>query len=156
MFLLDSSLIVAYSNEADENHERALQVVRDLDRGRYGTPVITDYIFDEVVAVMLIRTKKVEKVFELGEALLNSTLLLRIDEHLFSLAWSIFKEQRRPMFSFTDCASIATCRANGISNIATFDEDFKKLEGYTIIGLPPTPSKDAPPYSSGHISPSPP
>lgn len=136
MILLDSSLIVAYSNEIDENHSRALQIVRDLDVGRYGTPVITDYIFDEVVTVMLIKTKNLEKVFELGETLLNSTLFFRIDENLFSLAWSIFKEQRKPIFSFTDCASIAVCRINGISNIATFDEDFKKLKGYTIIGPP--------------------
>ncbi|MBS7612124.1 type II toxin-antitoxin system VapC family toxin [Candidatus Bathyarchaeota archaeon] len=143
MILLDSTLIVAYSNEADENHAKALQVVKDLDRGRYGTPVITDYIFDEVVTVMLIRTKSVEKVFELGETLLNSTLLLRIDEHMFSLAWSIFKEQKKPTFSFTDCTNIAVCRVNGISNIATFDEDFQKLEGYTIVGLSPTTSKDA-------------
>ncbi|MBS7610322.1 type II toxin-antitoxin system VapC family toxin [Candidatus Bathyarchaeota archaeon] len=135
MILLDSSVIVAYSNEADENHEKALQVVKDLDRGKYGTPVITDYIFDEVVTVMLIRTKNLEKASELGGTLLNSTLLLRIDEHLFSLAWSIFKEQRKPTFSFTDCTSIAVCRANGISNIATFDEDFQKLDGCTIVGL---------------------
>jgi len=27
------------------------------------------------------------------------------------------------MFSFTDCTSVATCRVNGISNIATFDDD---------------------------------
>jgi len=30
MILLDSSLIVAYSNEADENHEKALEIVKDL------------------------------------------------------------------------------------------------------------------------------
>jgi len=42
MIFLDSSLMVAYSNEADENHEKALKIARDLDRGRYGTPVITD------------------------------------------------------------------------------------------------------------------
>ena len=38
------------------------------------------------------------------------------------------------MFSFTDCATTAVCRANGISNIATFDEAFQKLEVCTIFG----------------------
>jgi len=32
MIILDSSLIVAYSNEADENHEKALKIVKDLMR----------------------------------------------------------------------------------------------------------------------------
>ena len=72
MILLDSSLIVAYSNEADENHEKALKIVREMEKGRYGTLIITDYIFDEVVTVMLVKTKNLEKVSELGEALLNS------------------------------------------------------------------------------------
>jgi len=135
MILLDSSLIVAYSNKADENHARALQIIKSLERGKYGTPVITDYIFDEVVTVMLVKTRNLERVSELGETLLNSTVLFRIDEDLFNRAWSIFKEQRKPEFSFTDCATIAVCKANGISNIATFDEDFQKLDGYNIIGL---------------------
>lgn len=134
MILLDSSLIVAYSNEADENHAKALQIVEDLERGKYGTLVITDYIFDEVVTVMLVKTKNLEKVLELGETLLNSTLLFRINEDLFNQAWRLFKEQGKPKFSFTDCTSIAVCRANGISNIATFDEDFLKLGEYNIIG----------------------
>ncbi|MEM2913691.1 MAG: PIN domain-containing protein [Candidatus Bathyarchaeia archaeon] len=134
MILLDSSLIVAYSNEADENHAKALQIVEDLERGKYGTLVITDYIFDEVVTVMLVKTKNLEKVLELGETLLNSTLLFRINEDLFNQAWRLFKEQGKPKFSFTDCTSIAVCRANGISNIATFDEDFLKLGEYKIIG----------------------
>jgi len=133
MILLDSSLIVAYSNEADENHEKALKIIKDLERGKYGTPIITDYIFDEIVTVMLVKTKNLKKVLELGEALLNSALLFKVDEEIFHLAWNIFKEQRKPRFSFTDCTIIATCKVNGIRNIATFDQDFKRLKGYTII-----------------------
>jgi len=132
MIFLDSSFIIAYLNEADENHAKSLNIVKDIDRGRYGTPVITDYIFDEVVTVMLIKTKNLEKVIQAGEIILNSSLLFRIDENLFNLVWKIFKEQQKPMFSFTDCATIAICRTNGISNIATFDKDFKKLE-FNII-----------------------
>jgi len=52
LILLDSSLIVAYSNQADENHAKAKQVVEDVAKERYGTPVITDYVFDEVVTVI--------------------------------------------------------------------------------------------------------
>jgi len=82
---------------------------------------------------MLIKTKNIQKVSELGEALLNSTLLFRVDEDTFNSAWKIFKEQGKPRFSFTDCTSIAICKRNGISKIATFDQDFKRIEEYTII-----------------------
>ena len=134
MILLDSSFIVAYLNEVDENHTKALQIAEDIDKGKYGTPVITDYIFDEVITVMLIKVRDIEKVSEVGEALLNSTLLLRVSEHTFNLAWSIFKEQDKPNFSFTDCTSIATCKVNRITKIATFDKDFQNLKEYIIIG----------------------
>ncbi len=134
MIFLDSSLIVAYLNDVDENHAKALKIIRDIDRDRYGTSVITDYIFDEVATVMLVRIKRIEKVVEAGDALLGTNLMLRINEHLFSSAWKIFKEQKKPALSFTDCTSIAVCRANGISTIATFDEDFKKFN-FNVIGL---------------------
>jgi len=134
MILLDSSLIVAYSNQVDQNHVKALEVVRDIDGGKYGTSVITDYIFDEVVTVMLVKTKSLRQVVDLGERLLSASLMFRIDEELFRSAWGIFKEQRGPRFSFTDCTSIAACRANGISTIGTFDEEFRDIEEFNIVG----------------------
>ena len=82
---------------------------------------------------MLAKTENLKKVLELGEALLNSTLLLRVNEEIFHSAWNIFKEQRKPRFSFTDCTTIAICKVNGIRNIATFDQDFKRLKAFTII-----------------------
>jgi len=135
MILLDSSLVVAYSNEADENHAKALQLMEDIDRGKYGSPAITDYIFDEVMTVMLFKTKNLNRSVELGETLLGANLLFRVDEDLFNLAWKTFKEQREPSLSFTDCTTIVVCRANGITNIATFDEDFRRLKQFEVVGL---------------------
>jgi predicted nucleic acid-binding protein len=134
VILLDSSLIVAYSNELDQNHIKAKQIIDDVAKERYGTPIITDYVFDEVVTVMLARTKSLARVTGLGETLLGATQLVRIDEGLFDMAWVIFKQQRKNKFSFTDCTSIAVCRAREISNVATFDEDFAELDAVNAIG----------------------
>ena len=134
MILLDSSLIIAYSNKSDVNHEKAIKIMKDVDRGRYGTPVITDYIFDEVVTVMLLKTKNLLEVVKLGETLINATLLFRVDENVFKLAWEIFKKQSKPRFSFTDCTNIATCRLYGITTIATFDKGFKGLKELNVVG----------------------
>ncbi len=133
MILLDSSFIVAYSNEADENHAKALQLAKDIDGGKYGAVAITDYIFDEVVTVMLIKTKDLGRVAELGEALLNAALLFRIGEDIFDLAWKTFKEQQAQRLSFTDCTSIVACRTNGISNVATFDRGLQRLREFNVL-----------------------
>jgi len=135
MIPLDSSFIVAHLNEADSNHCRAVQEVEVIEEGRYGSPAITDYIFDEIVTVMLTKTGRIERVSEIGEKLLNATVLIRINEELFNLSWRLSKEQEKPLFSFADCSSIAACNVNGISNIATFDEDFKRLEAFNITRL---------------------
>ena len=135
MILLDSSFIIAYSNEIDENHDKAFRIAKDINIGKYGAPVITDYIFDEVVTVMLIKTKNLMKVIELGGILLNATSLFKIDEDAFNLAWNIFKAQLKPSLSFTDCTSIAVCRINGISNIVPFDKKFYELKEFKVIGF---------------------
>jgi predicted nucleic acid-binding protein len=133
VILLDSSLIIAYSNESDENHADALNIIDDVVKEKYGPPVITDYIFDEVTTVMLVKTKNVNRVARFGEYLLAATSLVKVDESLFNLAWDVFKQQRKPAFSFTDCTTIATCRRNGISNIGTFDEAFAKLSEFKMV-----------------------
>ena len=134
MILLDSSLIVAYSNEADENHVKALRLMGTMDEGKYGTLSITDYVFDEVVTVMLLKTKDLARVADLGKNILDAIILFRIDEDAFDLAWRIFRDQLNEELSFTDCTTIAVCRMNGISNIGTFDEDFQKIEDLNVIG----------------------
>jgi len=135
MILLDSSFIIAYFNEADVNHAKALRMAKDIDDGKYGPTVITDYIFDEVITVMLYRTRKLKQVAEAGEMLLRANRLFTIDRDAFDSTWDIFKGQKGTTFSFTDCASIAICRANGISNVATFDEEFKRSEEPSVIGI---------------------
>jgi predicted nucleic acid-binding protein len=93
--------------EIDENHAKAEQVVDDLAKEKYGTPITTDYVFDEVVTVMLARTKSLARAIRLGEPLLEATQLVRIDDGLFDATWMIFKQQRKNRFSVTDCTSIA-------------------------------------------------
>jgi len=61
--------LIAYFNEADVNHAKALRMAKDIDDGKYGPTVITGYIFDEVITVMLYRTRKLKQVAEAGEML---------------------------------------------------------------------------------------
>ncbi|MGD0729475.1 MAG: PIN domain-containing protein [Candidatus Micrarchaeaceae archaeon] len=133
MIFLDSSFIIAYANEQDSLHDKALSIATDLDNGKYGTPVITDYVFDEVITTILVRTKNLKKVMEIGEKLLDTTLMLRIDVNLFDETWRNFKDQKEAKLSFTDCSIIVACKANGIATLATFDSDLKKLSKLSVI-----------------------
>ncbi len=95
---------------------------------------MTDYIFNETVTVSMMRIKDLGKVKWIGNYLLNSLKLIRIEEDVFFDAWSIFQSQKGTRLGFTDCTTIATMRHNDIENIATFDKDFTKINGINCIG----------------------
>jgi len=59
-----------------------------------------------------------------------STTIIRIDEEIFSEAWSIFRESRG--YSFTDCASFTVMKKYGIPIAFTFDRHFRD-EGFQTI-----------------------
>lgn len=53
----NASFFVAYHNSKDVNHEAAQALVREFE-GRSVLMVTTDYIFDEVMTVLLVRGNK--------------------------------------------------------------------------------------------------
>jgi predicted nucleic acid-binding protein len=95
--------------------------------------IITDYIFDESVTVTLTRSGNLERAVKLGDSLMDSLFLIRIDEDTFDYAWEIFGKQPMPDLSFTDCTTIAVCRSWGIPNIGTFDRGFLSI-GLNVVG----------------------
>jgi predicted nucleic acid-binding protein len=134
MIILDSSFIVSFAVETDTNHSKAVKIMDDIEKGKYGRLCITDYIFDETVTVIFIKTKKLAKGVSVGNALKKSVEIIDVDKNSFENAWNEFKRQKKTDFSFTDCTTIAVMRANEIKNIATFDEDFKKIGEINVIG----------------------
>ena len=122
---IDSSILVAYANKDDQNHAESEKIIGEIFSGKYGKPVISDYIFDEVVTVCLARTKSIEITKRVGNYLLNSqVILLKIDDDAFDEAWNIFSKSGK--LSFTDCATIALMKIVGISYLATFDKELSK------------------------------
>ncbi|MBI1935895.1 type II toxin-antitoxin system VapC family toxin [Candidatus Woesearchaeota archaeon] len=130
--MIDASVFCAYSNTRDVHHNNAVKVISDMLSDKYGSPITTDYIFDETVTVV---KRKCNRHFanEIGNFLLNSEFLVaRIDDFIFQKAWEICQEEDG--LSFTDCASIAFMRAFGIRYIATFDKGFKNRNEIEVIG----------------------
>ena len=133
MIILDSSFIVSYFNERDENHFKAVELMKDILNLKFGRIHITDYIFDETVTVSFIRLKKLHKVIEIGHELMGLARILEVENTHFLSSWDLFKRQRNTAFSFTDCTTISVMAENEIKNIATFDEDFKTVKEINVV-----------------------
>ena len=134
MIFIDSSLIVADKIENDQHHKEAAKTMNDIATGKYGNPLISDYIFDEILTVIFSRSKKLPIAIETGQEIRNSVEIRRITESDFEDAWQIFKNQKNTKLSFTDCTTLALMLKEGIRNIATFDQDFSKIKEINVVG----------------------
>ncbi len=107
--------------------------MQDIASSIHGEPAISDYVFDETVTVTLVRTGDLGKARLVGESMLESFRILRVDESIFQRAWRRFRNQKGTTFSFTDSTTIELMQENGIKNLATFDKEFSS-RGFMIIG----------------------
>jgi len=71
----------------------------------------------------------------LTEAMRESFIIKKVDDYVFQESWQNFCNQKSTNFSFTDCTIISLIKKGGIRNISTFDDDFKKVEGISVIGF---------------------
>ena len=122
MIFIDSSVFIAYANTKDFHHEKAVEIFGNAAEGIYGKALFSDYIFAEVVTVMLLKTGFIHTE-KFGKYLLSSEFeLLRVDKKAFERTWEIFR--RIKTMSFTDCSSLALMEFLEIRKIATFDKGF--------------------------------
>lgn len=128
MIILDTSFIISYFNTRDQNHSKAAKLMKQMQE-----PLcLTDYIFDETVTVSLIRLKSIEKASKIGD-ILKSLRIIDVEKSGFDKAWDLFCKQKDTTLSFTDCTTISIMQENYIEKIATFDEDFYKIKGITVV-----------------------
>jgi len=133
VIVLDTSFLVAYHNERDQQHAKAVQAMREfLDDGRWGVGLLLEYVFLEVVTVLLIRRDHAVAA-NVGERLLNAAELDFIPcSDIFIETTKAFAAQRNTQLSFADMAIAVTARAKADSQILTFDAEFKKLPGIRV------------------------
>jgi len=134
VIFLDSSVLVSYEVDGDINHEKAVKLIREIAKGKFGEVFTSDYIFDETITVTFVKAKSLSKAITVGNYIKDSTEVLKVDESVFENAWELFKRQKGTKLSFTDCTTLNAMEERNISNIATFDEDFKKIKTVNVIG----------------------
>ncbi|MEK6848223.1 MAG: PIN domain-containing protein [Nanoarchaeota archaeon] len=124
--ILDTSFLVSYYNSRDENHNKAKELMNEISYGDFEA-MISDYIFGECCTVLLLRLKDFKKTIRVCQ-LIKSLEMLNVEYSVFERTWELFREQKETKLSFTDCSTLALMETNGIKKIATFDEEFNKIE----------------------------
>lgn len=133
MIFLDSSVIIAYKNADDVNHRKAVEIFQQLNEGKYGTGVISEFIFSEVTTVLALR-KSMDAAKEVGNVLLNAREIeIMKASDVFERAWEIFTDQKNTALSFVDASNLACMEYKKIKKIATFDRDFLKISSVEVV-----------------------
>ncbi len=133
MLILDSSLLIAYHNRNDVHHAAASQIMGDLVNGEYEGALLLEYVFLEVVTVLLAR-RGLAAATSVADKLLAAREVEFVPcSDLFNDALETFRAQKRTTLSFTDAALVAVARQRKGSSIATFDKDFRRIEGIHLI-----------------------
>jgi len=127
----DTSFLVALYNEKDRNHRQAKHFISELDN--QSLFIISDYIFDEVLTVLLVRIGKFLST-QAGEKILadDRIQILQTDENIFQKAWLIYRMFEDKKWGFTDCTSYVFMKNLSIDAGVSFDEHFRQFGFKTL------------------------
>lgn len=133
MLLLDSSFLIAYHNTRDIHHAAAEQAMVRIVAGEWGRAALLEYVFLEVVTVLLARRGRAV-ASDVGATLLRAgevDFILCSDFFLDTL--ETFRHQAKRNLSFTDSAIVTVALRNTPSFVATFDRDFRGIKGISVV-----------------------
>ncbi|MEX2701511.1 MAG: type II toxin-antitoxin system VapC family toxin [Candidatus Baldrarchaeota archaeon] len=128
---IDTGIFVAFFNKRDENHKRAVELLKNALSGEFGILYTSDYIFDETVTFIIKKTGRKDLAQTVGNFILGELKgypklfnLLYVDSEVFSYAWKLFNKYSDRRLSFTDCTSLALIKVADIPYIMSFNSDF--------------------------------
>jgi predicted nucleic acid-binding protein len=126
---IDTGLFLALYNAEDTYHQRSKQLFKDALTGSLGRIYTSDYIIDEAITIIMVRTKQHNLAAELGKYLIESPRItkLTVDDDVFTEAWRIFQSLNDKFLSFTDCTSLALLEKHRLDQIMSFDHGFDGL-----------------------------
>jgi predicted nucleic acid-binding protein len=131
--VLDSSFLVAYHNRRDVHHGAAAAAMARLLGGEWGPALLPEYVFVEVVTVLLAR-RRLDVATRVATVLLQAreVELVPSSDHFLDVL-ETFRTQRTGRLSFADAAIVTVARAREARFVATFDRDFRQVEGLAVV-----------------------
>jgi predicted nucleic acid-binding protein len=138
--LVDTGVLYADHDTDAARHEAASDVLDAVYDGKFGLPYVSDYIYDEAVALTLPRSELFGAAKRLGERLRGADPypqtfeLLRVSAAAFADAVDVFERHDDQRLRFTDATTTALARRHGVDQVLSFDDEFDGL----VSRVPPT------------------
>ena len=133
MIVLDTSFLVAFHNEGDVHHGAATEVMSRFLDAEWGPGLLLEYVFLEVVTVLRLRLDLIAAV-EVGETLLRARELEFLPcSEIFMESFRTMRMEREAPLSFVDATILGVARRHPPGFIATFDDDFRGLDGVRVV-----------------------
>lgn len=133
MIFLDASFLVAYIVDKDTNHEKAVSLMEEIVNGKHGPAITSEYVFDETVTVVLVRSKSLNSAVKTGDLIKESIPVLDVGSNVFEASWRRFRNQNNTKFSFTDCTILEIVESNHLDSLATFDKEFEGVGNFKVV-----------------------
>jgi len=133
VIVLDSSFLVAYHNSRDAHHDAAAEVMAEFLDGKWGQGLLLEYVFLEVVTVLMAR-RGPRVASEVAGVLLSARELDFVPcSELFLDAVETFQRQPRTRLSFVDGTIVNTARDRADGLVATFDRELASVPGVVAV-----------------------
>lgn len=121
----DTGAFLAYRNKKDRYHETALKLFRDALKGKYGQIYTSDYIYDEALTLVLIRTNNIAVAMDIAEVIQSPRInMVFVDTELLEKSTKTFNQYSDRNLSFTDAVSIEIMKELNIEKYFGFDSHF--------------------------------
>jgi predicted nucleic acid-binding protein len=131
--VVDSSFLIAYHNRRDVHHASAARGMERMLAGDWGAGLLLEYVFLEVVTVLLARRGQ-DVASRVGTSLLEARELEFVPcSDVFLDTLDLFRRQRAGRLSFTDCAIVTVARGRRANLVATFDTDLAEVGGLSVV-----------------------
>lgn len=126
---VDTSAWCAFVNNRDPAHRAVARALGSFG----GRLVTTNFVFDEVITLSLVRFGH-EVAAKIGGALVDPEVVdsVRVTADDERVAWRLFLERPDKTYSFTDCTSFSLMRRLGLTTAAALDDDFPR-EGFAVV-----------------------
>lgn len=136
--LVDATVVIAFADPDDEDHDRGEATVRAIDHGKLPTGVILHEALVEVLNFVNERQGD-EKATHLLDSLEESAhyRLPYAPKGNVGRSRALFRQY--PEFSFGDALQAAFMESEGIEYIYSFDDDFDAVDGLTRLDTAENP-----------------
>ncbi|RLG44449.1 MAG: VapC toxin family PIN domain ribonuclease [Thermoproteota archaeon] len=130
----DTSALYELVDENTLHHREVAEFLRE--NARSIRLVITDYIFDEVLTLVMTKLGKHHAIV-LGEKLRSSEFcsMVKVESEDVEAAWEVFRRYKDKEWSFTDCTSYVVMKRLDIREALATDDHFRQMGLSVLPGL---------------------